>query len=297
MNDEDSRLWLFTLQTIFLKCMGQQHITHFESYAPVRDEVAHAFEKGQNDGPGKTPGINTKYLLYFGPDFRKCAWNNSVFNNMADLTPAKKDELKIDTDLNRANIIAWFKTFLVDAHASWNHKHLTVLPSGRYESRAEAVERAEAYTEQTTMAKLVTSRKHAKYLKQLTHLPELSVFDELNAKAMSSDYTNLEDPQHPLHTYIPHYWRRIIGDKMQLLDKAIIAKEMEGRKWKQGAAYCLHNLDRVLVSKRMTACEMPRCCYDKEFLSTLTPHDFVRLRLMEKKLEVFERYAEAQEVI
>ncbi|KAF9258450.1 hypothetical protein L218DRAFT_842574, partial [Marasmius fiardii PR-910] len=215
---------------IFLKCTGQQHITHFESYAPVGDEVAHAFEKGQNDGPGKTPGINTKYLLYFGPDFRKCAWNNSVFNNMADLTPTKKDELKIDTDLNRANIIAWFETFLVDARASWNCKHPTVLPSGRYESRAKAVEHAEAYTEETTMAKLITSRKHAKYLKRLKHLPELvsqlknttrklndlrriqSVFDELDAEAMSSNYTDLEDPQRHLRTYIPHYQRRIIGD-------------------------------------------------------------------------------------
>ncbi|KAF9254016.1 hypothetical protein L218DRAFT_968505 [Marasmius fiardii PR-910] len=152
------------------------------------------------------------------------------------------------------------------------------------------------------MAKLVTSRNMQITLNNLTHLPELvshpenttcelndlhriqSVFDELNAEAMSSDYTDLEDPQHPLHMYISHY-------------RPIIAKEMEGRKWKRGATYRLCNLDRVLVSKHTTACEMPQCCYNKEFLSTLTSHDFVRLRLMEKKLEGFEWYAEAQEVI
>ncbi|KAF9256146.1 hypothetical protein L218DRAFT_966578 [Marasmius fiardii PR-910] len=276
-------IWARFMRKVFLDCTGMQFVNHFEDYMPVSEEYAEAFKNRGNDGP-MLP--NNKYQLYF---------------SFADAVPGKRVELQlqVEHELTREKIIAWFALLASEAHPSWGHHQPQILENGANETPEQIQARTSTVADQRAINTRICSRKQTKYNKCISSLPKLlstpptspraasdlqrikTVLDELDAAAMSSDYTDDEDPLHRLHTYVPHYWRRVISDDMEILDKAI-----QGMDEKR---------DRTLISEHSTASDIPRCCYNQTFLSTLMLGELAELWMQDKKLDHFERYARAQE--
>ncbi|KAF9255363.1 hypothetical protein L218DRAFT_884332 [Marasmius fiardii PR-910] len=300
------------MRKVFLDCTGMQFVNHFEDYVPVSEEYAEAFKNGGNDGPVLP---NNKYQLYFGLSFLKHAWNLRVFENFADAVPGKRVELQlqVEHELIREKIIAWFALLASEARPSWSRHQPQILENGANETPEQIEARTSTVADQRAIDTRIRSRKQTKYNKRTSSLPKLlsapptspraasnlqrikTVLDELNAAAMSSDYTDDEDPLRHLHTYVPYYRHRVISDDMEILDKAIQGMDEKRRSRGNQGHLCNPDRDRTLISEHSTASDIPRCCYNQTFLSTLTPGELAELRMQDKKLDHFERYACAQE--
>ncbi|KAJ3709438.1 hypothetical protein C8R42DRAFT_649380 [Lentinula raphanica] len=138
ISDDDERAWRNFLRERFRTATGQDTINSFQSYTPIKDHVAKAFE----DGTGLGPTGDTKHRLYFGTNYSRSAWNKIVINNILQTVPGQRQELRYqlcDLDIDIQSAMLW--DFIKQAQVSWVRFHPRLVDD-KAETTVEARTRA-----------------------------------------------------------------------------------------------------------------------------------------------------------
>lgn len=136
---------------------GQPNITDFHSYLPIEDAIAEAFET--DDGPG--PSNITQFRLYFGNNYQKSRWNKYVVSNMLVYTAARKEQYRIEGNIDEKALETFFYDFIKEAQTSWARYGRRITKDNNLESTSEAKERADRYSDTKKDGSRMNSRKHA----------------------------------------------------------------------------------------------------------------------------------------
>ncbi|KAJ3717356.1 hypothetical protein C8R42DRAFT_644610 [Lentinula raphanica] len=265
ISDDDERAWRNFLRERFRTATGQDTINSFQSYTPIKDHVAKAFE----DGTGLGPTGDTKHRLYFGTNYSRSAWNKIVINNILQTVPGQRQELRYqlcDLDIDIQSAMLW--DFIKQAQVSWFQKF-----ERRKRDIASLLEKAEPNS---------LDRTHLQRTKD--------VLLTLGVDGQSSEESGEEDT---FLVTVPHYRRRIITSMMSDLDKH--AKDLSKEQWlvsKRAMPRPKHIRERSnKISTRTTKKGLPRSLYHRQFLQQLPPSLLERLHVDSKETPNFEQWA------
>ncbi|KAE9399168.1 hypothetical protein BT96DRAFT_994137 [Gymnopus androsaceus JB14] len=112
---KDEKRWRDYLRSCFRDMSGQPNITDFRSYCPIEDTIAEAFET--DNGPG--PSNITQYCLHFGNNYQKSRWNKYVVSSMLAYTAARKEQYRVEGNLEKEALETFFHDFIKEAQTSW----------------------------------------------------------------------------------------------------------------------------------------------------------------------------------
>ncbi|KAJ3717352.1 hypothetical protein C8R42DRAFT_724254 [Lentinula raphanica] len=293
ISDDDERAWRNFLQERFRTATGQDTINSFQSYTPIEDHVAKAFE----DGTGLGPTGDTKHRLYFGTNYSRSAWNKIVINNILQTVPGQRQELRYqlcDLDIDIQSAMLW--DFIKQAQVSWVRFHPRLVDD-KAETTVEARTRAIEYNKRRSKFER-RKRDIASLLEKAepnsldrTHLQRTKdVLLTLGVDGQSSEESGEEDT---FLVTVPHYRRRIITSMMSDLDKH--AKDLSKEQWlvsKRAMPRPKHIRERSnKISTRTTKKGLPRSLYHRQFLQQLPPSLLERLHVDSKETPNFEQWA------
>ncbi|KAE9385987.1 hypothetical protein BT96DRAFT_785939, partial [Gymnopus androsaceus JB14] len=215
----------------FRDMTGQPNITDFRSYCPIEDAIAEAFET--DDGPG--PSNITQYRLHFGNNYQKSRWNKYVVSSMLAYTAARKEQYRVEGNLEKEALETFFHDFIKEAQTSWARYGRRITKDDNLESTSEAKEQADLYSDTKKDGSRMNSRKHAKLdrrelginLLQALLPPTANQFDRTKLERTRQVLTSLEhngmsseesDAEGGLIVTVPYYRRRIVTQMMRDLD-------------------------------------------------------------------------------
>ncbi|KAJ3799093.1 hypothetical protein GGU11DRAFT_532749 [Lentinula aff. detonsa] len=284
--------WRKLIRSVFLSKTGMPNVNSFQTYSPVEDPIANAYEKCR--GPG-SEGM-TQYLYFFGEGWKNSRWNRDVLARRVSEVVAQQENYRIPGPcLANDVILACLQDCLKQAQASWKRDKPRIHFSGeRYETPEEAQARARTQEGVRSSSVRVYARKATKYKTRLDALDELlkdstlttftrrkwefarDIVHNLGKDGQSSEDTDRDDDELPLVTTVPYYRRRIVGELLQEVDR-----EAARLQWKAATLKGKHAVVRAgkihrrstIQSHRSVARKLPEALYHRGYLQSLTPYE------------------------